>query len=203
MAGCGSNNSSLLPIGNTGVKGDNGTNGTNGTNGSDGTSVLYNTTTPVSTTGSFNSLASHTLAAATTNTDTNELATAGDSVEVISTLTISKATPTTIAYANIRLYIGGGTAVLTPPTDILVPNGSETCLLRCIVTRITATTVFVSFDAKFSGGANFNHTGGQYFHNPSLTINSLDSNTNTIEVRGGVVNGTLTLQNLLILKYKI
>ena len=199
---CTTNNSSLLPSGSDGATGATGASGTNGTNGLDGTSILYNTTTPVSTSGPFTSLASHTLGASSGST-TNELSTIGDSIELISTLTISKATASTIAYANIRTYIGGGTTIQSPPTDILVPNGSETCLLKCIVTRKSATSVFIQYDAKFSGGANFNHTGGQYFHTPSFTVNNLDISTNIIEIRGGVVNGTLTLQNLLILKYKI
>lgn len=196
---CNDSNTSL-PIGLTGPAGDD---GAPGSTGASGTTILYSTTTPVSTVGPFTSLATHTLLAADPVSIVNSLETIGDSIEVICTLTTSKATPQTIAYANVRLFIGGGSALLIPPTDILIVNGSETCLLRCMITRTGVATVFVQFDAKLSGGAQFTHVGGQYFHNPSFATNNLDSATNDIEIRGGMVNGTLTLQNLLILKYKI
>jgi hypothetical protein len=195
---CSTNNSSVLPIGNTGATGQNGTNGTNGTDGENGTSLLYNNITDVSTTngaaGAFESLQAYTLAA-------NELTTNGDSLELISSLSVD----VTTSVAGIRLYINGASVIPTPPASFLMQAGTKFCLFKATITRQSISTLFIQFDVQFSGGANYTNTGGQQMFVTGAAVNNLVTLTNTIAIFGAETASvnTLTAHNLMIKKYSI
>lgn len=189
MTSCSANNSSSLP---TGPPGPTGATGAAGANGQDGTTVLYNSLTPVSTsTGGFDILQSYTL-------PINKLDTNGDSLEVISMLDVD----VTTSLAYVRLYMAGSSTLTGTPASFFIYPGTKICALRAIITRQSATTVFVQFFVEFSGGANLTTTGSQHFYSTGVVVNNLTTNTNTIEIRGAETNGSnvLTAHNLLITK---
>lgn len=195
---CGCNNSTSLPIGLTGNNGTPGTNGTNGTDGSNGVSLLYNNIANVSTTdgaaGAFESLQIYTL-------PLNTLATNGDTLEILSTLSVNVDT----SIAAVRLYINGASVVPTPPSSFLLWAGTKICQFRATISRQTSTTVFIQFDVKFAGGANFTNTGSSQMFATGVAVNNLTTIANTIAIFGAetaAVN-TLTAHNLMITKYSI
>lgn len=186
---CPTNNSSSLPIGPTGATG---AQGPAGANGQDGTTVLYNNIADVSTsTGGFDVLQSYTL-------PLNTLSANGDSLEVISMLSVD----VTTSLAYVRLYMAGSSTLTGTPASFFIYPGTKICALRAIITRQSATTVFVQFFVEFSGGANLTTTGSQHFYSTGVVVNNLTTNTNTIEIRGAETNGSnvLTAHNLLITK---
>lgn len=195
---CGCNNSTSLPIGLTGATGTPGTDGTNGTNGTNGVSLLYNNISDVSTTdgaaGAFESLQIYTL-------PINTLATNGDSLEILSTLSVNVET----SVSSMRLYINGASVVPVIPSSFVLYAGTKLCLFKATISRQSATTVFIQFDVKLSGGANLTSTGGQFMFATGVAVNNLTTNTNTIAIFGAetaAVN-TLTAHNLMITKYTI
>ena len=193
MSGCSTNNSSVLPIGNTGT----GTTGATGATGATGTSVIFNNTAGQSTTsGTIVSLLTHTLADSSPAT-VNSLLAIGDSLEILATFSLSA------GVAAIELWIGGALTMNTLANGAILHNGVSTAIMRATATRTSSTTLFIQFDIKYSGGVDFTSLGGQSFYTPAAIVNDLDSSTNVIDMRGAVTGGTLTLRNLLILKYKI
>jgi len=193
---CSTNNSSTLPIGQTGATGSTGSTGDIGANG---TTVLFNDTAGhASVNPAVVSLLTHTLVDPTTSV-TNSLAATGDSIEIISTFTLSAGT------AAIELWIGGALTMTTVANGVVMQGGVSECIFKAIATRISSTSLFIQFDIKYSGGVDFTSLGGQYFHTPVATVNNMTTlaSTNVIDIRGAVIGGTLTLINLLILKYKI
>lgn len=192
MSSCSNNNSSVLPIGPPGATGATGAAGANGANG---TTVLYNNLTPASTsTGGFDSLQSYTL-------PINTLATNGDSLEVISMLDVD----VTTSLAYIRLYMAGSSTLTGSPVSFFIYPGTKLCALRAVITRQSATTVFIQFFVNFSGGVNYTNTGSQHFFSTGVVVNNLTSATNVIEIRGAETNGSnvLTAYNLMITKLSI
>ncbi len=191
MSSCSNNNSSTLP---TGPPGPDGAPGPQGADGENGTTVLYANISDVSTSsGNIDSLQSYLLPIA-------ELATNGDSVEIICSLT--KELTTTVG--RVYLYMGGNPMQPSPPTSFGIPIGAKYCLFKALITRQSASTVLVQFDVKVSADVTFNTVVSYAMMNYNVTVNNLTSATNLIEIRGSVnVANTLTAHSLLVHKYTI
>ncbi len=200
-------------VSSTGAKGNNGTNGTNGTNGAagtagvDGVAVLFGgfisggIVTPVATSGAgFTNLQTHTLAAANTNTNANELAAIGDSIEINASLYV---TSTTVGDGEIDLWMGGATLIPVPPTLIKMVAGVKNCQIRAIITFQTATTVSVQFIASMSAADGTSLTGYN-FYSPNVTVANMLTTTNVILLKGKNATGAgnLISYNFLVTKFK-
>lgn len=198
---CSTNNSSVLPIGpkgNSGTNGQQGEKGDQGDNGLNGTTVIYSNIADASTTdgaaGAFESLQSYVL-------PINMLAADGDSLEIISSLSVDVDT----SVAGVRLYINGASVVPVPPASFVMYPGTKFCLFKATITRQSATTVFIQFEVSLSGGTNYTITAAYQLMASGVAVNNLTTNTNTIAIFGAEAAGlnTLTAHNLLIKKLAI
>lgn len=202
------NSNTSLPIGATGATGAAGAAGAAGATGASGTTVLYSNTTPTSTTNPGLNLlgTAHTLQFYNSPTIVvNCLKDAGDSLELIATLSSNVNMANQLSQSQFRVYMGVGSIMPIILNDITMPKGADICLLRVVITRKTSTVCHGSFNADFSDGVaqSCQSIGGQYAYETTCPVSNLDNANNDIKIMGGVVDGTLTLQNLLILKYKI
>lgn len=201
MSSCSCNTNTSLPVGPqgaTGAIGGIGAPGTPGINGLNGVVILHNNIANISTTdgaaGAFESLQSYVL-------PLNELSTNGDSLEIISSLSVN----VTTSYSAVRLYINGSSVVPTPPSSFLIMPGTKFCLFKATISRQNATTVFIQFDVQFSGGTNYTNTGSQQLFATNIAVNNLTTLSNTIAIFGAEspALNTLTAHNLMITKLKI
>lgn len=207
MSSCGCSNSTSLPIGLTGATGTPGTNGTDGTDGIDGVSVLYagnvsgGIVTAVATSGvGFTTLQTHTLAAANTNTNANELAVIGDTIEINASLYV---TSTAVGDGEIDLWMGGATLIPVPPTLIKMVAGVKNCNIRAIITFQTSTTVSVQFEVNMSA-LDGTSLAGYNFYSLNATVANMLTTTNAILLKGKNASGAgnLISYNFLVTKYK-
>jgi len=195
---CTTNNSGVLPVGPAGPTGATGATGANGNNGEDGTTVLYNNIADVSTTdgaaGAFESLQTYTI-------PINTLATNGDTLEIMSSLSVNVDTSS----AASSLYINGASVVPSPPASFVMHPGAKFNIIKATISRQSATTVFIQFDVNISGGTNYTLISGYQFIASGVAVNNLTANTNTIAIFGAETPGvnTLTAHNFLIKKLSI
>lgn len=182
------------PQGPPGV-GSTGAQGTAGTNGINGTSVLYNSIVPASdTSGAVVQLQVYTIPAAA-------LASTGDYLVVES----SGSCIQTTSFSVIQFWINSVNVVPTPPGEFGLWSGTKYYTLRATLTRISNVAVSITFEVKYSGGTNFDHTGGTYLFLSTTTVNALATLTNTVHIAGGVFTpgDTITANNMTVTKYKI
>lgn len=160
--------------------------------------ILYNNIANVSTTdgaaGAFESLQTYVL-------PLNTLSTNGDSLEILSTLSVDVET----SISAVRLYINGASVVPVPPSSFLLWAGTKICQFRATISRQSATTAFIQFDVKFAGGANFTSTGSSQLFATGVAVNDFTTLANTIAIYGAETPAanTLTAHNMLIIKHKI
>jgi hypothetical protein len=154
-------------------------------------SILSNNTTAVSTSaGIMTSLMSYTLPA-------GQLKTNDDTLEVV--FAIDSNLTTEIKRAELRL---AGVICHSKATTFNLNSGSKYMSLIAVITRQTATSVFIKFDIVTSS-ARYTLTNGQNFFETSIPVNDLDSLTNVIELFGrNSSGGSQTIRaNQMLVKY--
>lgn len=191
---CTTNNSSLLPTGNNGVPGTPGINGINGTNGTNGVTVLYSSTTATTNnTAVLASMQSYTLPA-------NQMTTNGDAIEI--TCCFSK-NVTTASTSGVYLYIGG-TITHVKQAFFNIVAGVKEFSFRARATRISSTTLFMTFETINSDGSYFKLSGGSSFFETGISVNDMTLFSNLIDVKG-VASGAgdiLSANNMMVIYFK-
>jgi hypothetical protein len=96
-----------------------------------------------------------------------------------------------------------GVAMVGQPSGLAVGTDTESTRFSALVTRLSATTVSVSWDKVLINDVTFANGWYHYYKYVStLTLNNLGTNTNTIEVIGEVVNAspaqTVTAEYMII-----
>ena len=106
--------------------------------------------------------------------------------------------------AGIHLKFGGVSTMPTPPVNMIFPSGANTCALRFIITRTSPSKISVRHEAVYTGGASSGSLGGSILYNYNVNVPSMDTTSvNNILIAVQTINSTVTLRNLLVLKYKI
>jgi hypothetical protein len=184
-----------------------------GASGADGSEVLVNDTTISAPVSNLGVNVPHTFK--TYTLPLNTLKTNGDILEVvILATTVRETTNTCFSGSNVLLSING-----TSATPSIVPNTSSTTThsipilntsvfteMKAIITRLSATTVLVSWDVTESS-ATFVKSTGYAWMEPSVITANLTTNTNVInvDVYSNAVTGSTSQTsiaiNQLLIKY--
>lgn len=178
--------------GSKGDKGANGADGVPGAAGTIGTTVLYNTTTPSATNNAAMSiLQSYTL-------PINTLMTNGDALE----LTAIFDTNLSLESKSADLRIGGTVSNSKISEFELAPT-ELTMKIIAIITRQSATTLYIDFHSFNANGKYKTEGNGTLFYETGFSVSSLLLNTTLLEIRGRNMSGGTELLNCtqLIVKY--
>jgi len=160
--------------------------------GAGSSTILYNNTTPFSTTsGSPASLMTYAIPA-------NTLKTNDDVIEVISTLD----TDETTEVKRVVFLLNGTAAIIKVPTFRL-SAGEKSMFIRAIITRQSATTVFVTYEVTTTD-ASYNDSAGYKFFESGIVVSDLSLNTLTVLLTGQNIDATpveYIRANQLMVKY--
>jgi hypothetical protein len=206
MSDCCNNNTSL-PVGPRGYTGANGADGAPGADGSNGATVLYagnisgGIVTAVATSGvGVTDLQTYSLAASSSNTTEDELASIKDTLEINASLYVVS---TAIGDASIDLWMGGATLIPAAVGTFKMVAGVKNCMIRALITFQTATTVSVQFNVSLSDASGQN-IGGYNIYALNVAVPSMVASSNTIVLKGQNATGVgnLVSYNMLVTKYK-
>ena len=126
-----------------------------------------------------------------------QLKTNDDTLEVV--FAIDSNLTTEIKRAELRL---AGVICHSKAVTFNLNSGSKYMSLIAVITRQTATSVFIKFDIVTSS-SRYTLTNGQNFFETSIPVNNLDSLTNVIELFGrNSSGGSQTIRaNQMLVKY--
>ena len=159
--------------GSKGEKGTTGADGTNGTDGTNGITVLYNTTTAVSTANAAMAvLQSYTL-------PLGQLSTNGDALEC--TAIFDTNATTGAKSADIRI---GGTVCHSKVTEFRMLDSEKAMEINFRVTRQSLTTLYISFHSANSNALYQTTGNGRAFFETAFSVSDVSANTTLFEVRG-------------------
>ena len=101
------------------------------------------------------------------------------------------------------LMIAGVTAQpkLAAINDMEIVGATTLVLVRAKITRSSATTVFVTFEAFQGDEGQFSAASLYFLFEPSITVNNLTSATNLIDIQGATSGAeTIVCKQLMITK---
>jgi hypothetical protein len=168
-------------------------NGADGADGTNGAPIIYNDFSGTAKTGAYQSLNDYLL-------PINQLTQAGDMVKVDAYITHSTGAP---AHLKVKINGGDGMPSIASLPYMYINEYAVLAKISFSITRLTATTVFISYSLYDYFAAPFGPAYYTEFIESSISVSNLTALTNLIDIQGSTDStNTLTCNQMVVTYYK-